>query len=66
MPNKMTPTQLVVAFAAGMVVIFTLTAIAWIGPDSPMWVDWLITVVLVVASMILIYKVWRKTNPPVA
>ena len=62
MANKMTTTQLVVAFSVAMAVIFTLTAITWMWPEQPAWVGWLITLILFAASMILVYKLARKTN----
>ncbi len=63
MANKMTTGQLVVSFSIAMAVMFSLTAIAWLWPDSPGWVDWLTTLALIAVCMIVVYKVARKTSP---
>jgi membrane protein implicated in regulation of membrane protease activity len=63
MANKMTTGQLVVSFSIAMAVMFSLTAITWMWPDTPMWVDWLTTLALVAVSMMVVYKVARRTSP---
>ena len=62
MAKTMTPAQTVAGFIATMAVIFTMTAVVWVWPDSA---DWVLgtTVVLVAVFLFFVYRAARKENP---
>ncbi len=63
MGEKLTATKMIGGFAAFMVIIFSMTAIAWVRPDDSGWVLGT-TLVLLALLLAFLYRGARKANPP--
>lgn len=62
--EKMRLIQMVIGYGLFMAGIFAMTATSWLWPDKPNWVSWLTVLIMVAASLLLVYLLRRKTNPP--